>query len=34
VRAAGTAARLAEVRAYRQACLLAPPAGALLPVTT
>jgi hypothetical protein len=34
VRAAGTAARLAEVRAYRQACLLGPPAGALLPVAT
>ena len=34
VRAAGTAARLAEVRAYYQACLLGPPAGALLPVAT
>jgi hypothetical protein len=32
VRAAGTAIRLAEVRAYGQACLLSPP-GALLPVT-
>lgn len=39
VRAAGTAARLAEVRAFRQACLLAPPAlappaEALLPIAT
>ncbi len=32
VRAAGTAARPAEVRAFTQACLL-PPAGELLPVT-
>jgi hypothetical protein len=32
-RAAGTAARLAEVRALSRACLL-PPAGALLPVTS
>lgn len=34
VRAAGTVARQADVLAYRQACLLAPPPGALLPVTT
>ena len=34
VRAAGTAARLAEVLAFRQACLLAPPAEALLPIAT
>ncbi|HEX3493367.1 MAG TPA: hypothetical protein VHU92_28775 [Streptosporangiaceae bacterium] len=34
VRAAGTVARLAEVRAFRQACLLAPPAEALLPIAT
>jgi hypothetical protein len=34
VRAAGTAARRAEVRAFRQACLLAPPAEALLPIAT
>jgi hypothetical protein len=34
VRAAGTVARSADVRAFRQACLLAPPPGALLPVTT
>lgn len=33
VRAAGTAARPAEVRAFVQACLL-PPAGDLLPVTS
>jgi hypothetical protein len=34
VRAAGTVARLADVRAFRQACLLAPPAEALLPIAT
>jgi hypothetical protein len=34
VRAAGTAARLAEVRAFRRACLLAPPAEVLLPIAT
>jgi hypothetical protein len=33
VRAAGTAVRIAEVRAFSQACLLPPP-GALLPVTS
>jgi len=34
VRAAGTVARLAEVRAFRQACLLAPPTETLLPIAT
>lgn len=34
VRAAGTVARQADIRTFRQACLLAPPPGALLPVTT
>lgn len=34
VRAAGTVARLADVRAFRQASMLAPPAEALLPIAT
>lgn len=34
VRAAGTAARRAEIRAFRQSCLLDPPAEARLPIAT